>query len=357
MCYGLAAIPVMAGCPTSSGLQSSSFSILPAHPQPHQSHVLTRGVALGAQSSDSGCSGQNQCEYTFQYGNGSGTSGYYVYDSMYFDSIVGNSVASNNSEPVVFGLDKAVDGIFGFGQQGLSVISQLSSQGITPYSFSHCLRGENGGGGILVLGQIVEPNMVYTPLVLSQYVFSRQKLPPHYNVYLQSIAVNGQTLNIDSSVFATSSNRGTIIDSGTTLTYIAEEAYDPFVTAVSSRRSCISQKLAQDQYALFLQKYITTSSVSEIFPQVTLNFAGGASMILRPQDYLLQQNSIVRWCCIGIQKIQGQGITILGDLVLKDKIVVYDIAGQRIGWANDDCSSSVNVSTTTSTGKTECWTS
>ena len=35
------------------------------------------------------------------------------------------------------------------------------------------------------------------------------------------------------------------------------------------------------------------SSVSEIFPQVTLNFAGGASMILRPQDYLLQQNSIV----------------------------------------------------------------
>lgn len=65
------------------------------------------------------------------------------------------------------------------------------------------------------------------------------------------------------------------------------------------------------------------------------------------------------------------------DLVLKDKIVVYDIAGQRLGWANYDCkfpflitlspslslslsyklmtagSSSVNVSTTTSTGKTE----
>lgn len=67
--------------------------------------------------------------------------------------------------------DRAVDGIFGFGQQGLSVISQLSSQGITPNSFSHCLKGESGGGGILVLGQIVEPNIVYTPLVPSQYVF------------------------------------------------------------------------------------------------------------------------------------------------------------------------------------------
>lgn len=68
--------------------------------------------------------------------------------------------------------DRAVDGIFGFGQQGLSVIAQLSSQGITPNAFSHCLNGGTGGGGILVLGQIVEPNLVYTPLVPSQYVSS-----------------------------------------------------------------------------------------------------------------------------------------------------------------------------------------
>ena len=68
--------------------------------------------------------------------------------------------------------DRAVDGIFGFGQQSLSIISQLSSQGITPRVFSHCLKGNNGGGGILVFGEILEPNMVYTPLIPSQYVLS-----------------------------------------------------------------------------------------------------------------------------------------------------------------------------------------
>ena len=68
--------------------------------------------------------------------------------------------------------DRAVDGIFGFGQQSLSIISQLSSQGITPRVFSHCLKGNNGGGGILVFGEILEPNVVYTPLVPSQYVLS-----------------------------------------------------------------------------------------------------------------------------------------------------------------------------------------
>ncbi|KAH6814684.1 Eukaryotic aspartyl protease family protein [Perilla frutescens var. frutescens] len=341
------------GCPTSSGLQiqleffdpssSSTASLISCSDQ---------RCAQGEQSSDSLCSSQNQCGYTFQYGDGSGTSGYYVSDYMFLDTVVGNSVTTNSSASVVFGCstsqtgdltkpDRAVDGIFGFGQQGLSVIAQLSSQGITPNAFSHCLNGGTGGGGILVLGQIVEPNMVYTPLIPSQ---------PHYNVNLQSIAVNGQTLAIDSSVFATSNSGGTIIDSGTTLAYLAEEAYDPFVNAIMQTVSASVRPLVTKGN----QCYLTTSSVSEIFPQVSLNFAGGASMLLRPQDYLLQQNSIggaAVWC-IGFQKIQTKGITILGDLVLKDKVVVYDLGGQRIGWANYDCSSSVNVSTS-NTGTTE----
>lgn len=66
---------------------------------------------------------------------------------------------------------------------------------------------------------------------------------------------------------------------------------------------------------------------------------------------MLQDGGAV-WC-IGFQRMQGQAITILGDLVLKDKIVVYDLAGQRIGWVNYDCSQSVNVSTTSSNGKSE----
>lgn len=78
-------------------------------------------------------------------------------------------------------------------------------------------------------------------------------------------------------------------------------------------------------------------------------------MILYPEEYLLQQNSIAGaavWC-IGFQKIDGQGITILGDLVLQNKIIVYDLAGQRIGWANYDCSQAVNVSASSGNGKSE----
>ncbi|KAK4392128.1 Aspartic proteinase-like protein 2 [Sesamum angolense] len=300
----------------------------------------------------------NQCGYSFQYGDGSGTAGFYVSDMLYFDTILGTSLIANSSAPIVFGCstslfgdltksDRAVDGIFGFGQQGLSVISQLSSLGITPKVFSHCLKGEGHGGGILVLGEILDPRIVYTPLVPSQ---------PHYNLYLQSIAVNGQLLPIDQAMFTTSGNQGTIVDSGTTLAYLVEGAYDPLVCCF------IELKFLYNSSEVFLglqitaavsssvrlttskgKCYLVSTSLSETFPAVSFNFAGGASMVLRPIDYLVLMGYLdgaAMWC-IGFLKI----------LFLKDKIFVYDLAHQRIGWADYDCSLSVNVSITS--GKDE----
>jgi hypothetical protein len=55
-----------------------------------------------------------------------------------------------------------------------------------------------------------------------------------YNLKLESIAVNGQKLPIDSSLFATPKSQGTVLDSGTALTYLVHGAYGPFISAVSS---------------------------------------------------------------------------------------------------------------------------
>lgn len=342
------------GCPTSSGLQIPMEFYDPSSSSTSSAISCSdQRCSLASRSSDSGCNNK-QCSYTFQYGDGSGTSGYYVSDNMHLNTIGLDSESSNSSANVVFGCstsqsgdltksDRAVEGIFGFGQNGLSIISQLSSQGIAPDSFSHCLVGSGNGGGILVIGQIIDPNMVFTPLVPSQ---------PHYNVNLESISVNGQTLPIDPSTFAISDNQGgTIIDSGTTLTYLAEAAYTPFVDAITQSVSQSVQPLISKGNRC----YLITSSVSSIFPIVSLNFAGGASMRLKPQDYLLQQNSVngAEVWCIGFQTISNQGITILGDLVLKDKIIVYDLGGQRIGWSDYDCSSSVNVSSTSRGDRSE----
>ncbi|KAF3494500.1 hypothetical protein DY000_02058052 [Brassica cretica] len=294
---------------------------------------------------ESGCSPNNLCSYSFKYGDGSGTSGYYISDFMSFDTVITSTLAINSSAPFVFGCSnlqtgdlqrprRAVDGIFGLGQGRLSVISQLATQGLAPRVFSHCLKGDKSGGGVMVLGQIKRPDTVYTPLVPSQ---------PHYNVNLQSIAVNNQILPIDPSVFTIATGDGTIIDTGTTLAYLPDEAYVPFVQAISSAVSQYGRAVTYESY----QCFDITSGAVDVFPEVSLNFAGGASMVLTPRGYLQMFSSSGSsiWC-IGFQRMSHRRITILGDLVLKDKVVVYDLVRQRIGWAEYDCSLEVNVSAT-----------
>lgn len=45
----------------------------------------------------------NQCGYSFQYGDGSGTAGHYITDLIYFDTILGTSMTVNSSASIVFG--------------------------------------------------------------------------------------------------------------------------------------------------------------------------------------------------------------------------------------------------------------
>lgn len=56
------------------------------------------------QTASADCSAaSSQCGFSFQYGDGSGTSGYYVTDVLYFDTILGTSLIANSSAPIVFG--------------------------------------------------------------------------------------------------------------------------------------------------------------------------------------------------------------------------------------------------------------
>ena len=64
--------------------------------------------------------------------------------------------------------DQALDGIMGFGQSNLSIISQLRNENVSPAVFAHCLEGEGDGGGILVIGNVQAPGLVYTPIIPNQ---------------------------------------------------------------------------------------------------------------------------------------------------------------------------------------------
>ncbi|XP_002971323.2 aspartic proteinase-like protein 2 [Selaginella moellendorffii] len=292
----------------------------------------------------------NNCEYIFSYGDGSTSEGYYVRDAMQYNVISSNGLANTTSQ-VLFGCSirqtgdlstsqQAVDGIIGFGQLELSVPNQLAAQQNIPRVFSHCLEGEKRGGGILVIGGIAEPGMTYTPLVPDSV---------HYNVVLRGISVNSNRLPIDAEDFSSTNDTGVIMDSGTTLAYFPSGAYNVFVQAIREATSATPVRVQ----GMDTQCFLVSGRLSDLFPNVTLNFEGGA-MELQPDNYLMWGGTAPTgttdvWC-IGWQSSSssagpkdGSQLTILGDIVLKDKLVVYDLDNSRIGWMSYNCSDEVKV--------------
>ncbi|KAK4282987.1 hypothetical protein QN277_014291 [Acacia crassicarpa] len=290
-----------------------------------------------------GCKPDVACPYSVTYGDGSSTTGYFVKDYLTFNQVNGNLHSSPANSTVIFGCgakqsgalgstNEALDGILGFGQSNSSVLSQLAALGKVKKIFSHCLDNTHGGG-IFALGEVVEPKVNTTPLVSGQ---------THYNVNLKDIEVDREVLQLPTDIFDSGNGRGTVIDSGTTLAYLPDTVYDQLMTKVMAQQPGLKLHLVEDQFTCF--QY--TGNVDDGFPIVKFHFEGSVSLTVYPHDYLFQIHDNV-WC-VGWQRSvaqtkDGKDMTLLGDLVLSNRLVVYDLENMAIGWTEFNCSSSIKV--------------
>ncbi|KAL0322290.1 UNVERIFIED_CONTAM: Aspartic proteinase-like protein 2 [Sesamum calycinum] len=269
---------------------------------------------------------------------------------------------------------EAVDGIVGFGQANTSILSQLALSGKVKKIFSHCLDG-NKGGGIFAIGEVVQPKVNRTPLVPNE---------PHYNVILKAIEVGGQFLNLPTDSFDTGSSRGTIIDSGTTLAYLPSEVYQQLMNKVTGQQPKMETHVVERQFKCFwyrgkgvsrngidedtnrsndildiapqsdclgrinmLSDTSLRDGVDDAFPVVIFHFENSLPLAVYPHDYLFEVRVRYRVLYrLAEQRNADKGwkrITLLGDIVLQDKLVLYDLENQTIGWTPYNCSSTIKV--------------
>ncbi|KAJ1696995.1 hypothetical protein LUZ63_005507 [Rhynchospora breviuscula] len=288
-----------------------------------------------------GCTANLPCQYSVLYGDGSSTTGYFVTDVVQYNQVAGDSLTRASNASVTFGCgaqqggdlgssSEALDGILGFGQSNSSLLSQLASAGKVKKVFSHCLDTVQGGG-IWAIGDVVQPKMKTTSLVPDQQ---------HYNINLKGIKVGGSLLQLPTDIFETGDKKGTIVDSGTTLTYLPEAAYKAVWEKVFQNHSDLSFHTVQE-FSCF--QY--TGNIDDGFPEVVFSFENSLTLQVYPHDYLFQNENDY---CFGfqnggLQSKDGRDMFLLGDLVLSNKLVVYDLENQVIGWTNYNCSSSIKV--------------
>ncbi|KAI3952558.1 hypothetical protein MKW92_049493, partial [Papaver armeniacum] len=97
------------------------------------------------------------------------------------------------------------------------VISSVVVSGkVTKKKFFHCLDGRNGIG-IVVVGDVVHPNLKTTPL------FSNHS---RYYVNMREIEVGNVVLNFSNEVFPVRDGKRTRIDSDTTMAYFPMEIFN-----------------------------------------------------------------------------------------------------------------------------------
>lgn len=167
-------------------------------------------------------------------------------------------------------------------------------------------------------------------------------LRPHYNVNLKSVEVGGQFLNLPTDLFDTGSSRGTIIDSGTTLAYLPSEVYQQILDRMRAQHPDLQTRIVEQQFTCFGY----SGNVDDGFPVVKFHFEDSLVLPVNPSNYLFkiaETEYCIGWQNSGMQTRDGKEITLLGDIVLSDKLIVYDLENQTIGWTEYNCSSSIRV--------------
>jgi len=240
------------------------------------------------------------------------------------------------------------DGILGLSNSPLSVHSQLVAKGAMDDVFALCLGAgsHEASEGYLVLGgsglDAAETEPEWVPLLgPSEDHF--------YRLPLAEITVLGPQ---GSEARIRASPSGAILDSGTTYTYLEPILYNAFRDSVLGG--------AQAELALVTPHNVCWEApvtptgaggrprwedLSGHFPEIVLGFgsledeAGTAAQVrFRPQNYLFWHPGARSQVCLGVFSAgRVGGDSLLGGVMMRDMLVVFDKSGSRVGFAPASC--------------------
>ncbi|KAL6339180.1 hypothetical protein AAG906_024331 [Vitis piasezkii] len=276
------------------------------------------------------------CVYDRQYAEMSSSSGVLGEDIVSF-----GKQSELKPQRTVFGCENVetgdiysqrADGIMGLGRGDLSIVDQLVEKGVIGNSFSLCYGGMDVGGGAMVLGGISPPaGMVFT--------HSDPARSAYYNIDLKEIHIAGKQLPINPMVF--DGKYGTILDSGTTYAYLPEPAFKAFKDAIMKELNSLKLIQGPDRNyndICFSGVGSDVSQLSKTFPAVDLVFSNGNRLSLSPENYLFQHSKAHGAYCLGIFQNENDQTTLLGGIIVRNTLVMYDREHLKIGFWKTNCS-------------------
>ncbi|GAB2293817.1 hypothetical protein Dimus_028030 [Dionaea muscipula] len=261
--------------------------------------------------------GTTFCDYFYVYGDSSKTSGYLADETFTFGSDrsvpvpnIGFGCGTQNQGSIQHGA-----GLVGMGNGPVSLPSQLGVN-----QFSYYLPGMDSTTQTGTLGLGSGANGTTTSSTVTTPLIKNSLTPTFYYINPTGISVAGEQLSIPASTFAMNGNGtgGMIIDSGTTLTYLAQNAYDLVKEAmISSTNLSTVNSSSSTGLDLCFQLPQNTSDVP--LPTMVFHFQGG-DLRLPTENYFIPASAQV--ICLAMGPMAE--MSIYGNLFQQNTLVLYD---------------------------------
>ncbi|GLT61025.1 hypothetical protein SLA2020_337610 [Shorea laevis] len=234
------------------------------------------------------------------------------------------------------GLFHGAAGLLGLGRGPLSFSSQLQS--LYGHSFSYCLVDRNSDTSVsskLIFGEdkdlLRHPNLNFTSLIAGK----ENPVDTFYYVQIKSLVVGGEVLDIPEKTWLLTPEGagGTIIDSGTTLSYFAEPAYEIIKEAFLKKVQ--GYPVVKD--FPILEPCYNVSGVEKMeLPEFAIHFADGAVWNFPVENYFirLEPEDVV---CLAILGTPHSALSIIGNYQQQNFHILYDVKNSRLGYAPMSC--------------------
>lgn len=292
------------------------------------------------------CKGQNQsCPYFYWYGDSSNTTGDFALETFTVNLTAPNRQSEfKKLDNVMFGcghwnrgLFHGAAGVLGLGKGPLSFATQLQS--IYGHSFSYCLVDRNSDPSVsskLIFGEdkdlLEHPELKFTKLVNGK----DNPVDTFYYVKIKSVSVGGEMLNIPEEMwdFIEDGGGGTIIDSGTTLSYFVEPAYE--VIKAAFMKKIKNYPLVSD--FPILSPCYNVSGVENHnldMPSFKIQFSDGAEWNFPVQNSFIRVDQDV--VCLAMLGIKRSSFSIIGNYQQQNFHILYDMKRSRLGYAPKRC--------------------
>ncbi|CAM9343958.1 unnamed protein product, partial [Discosporangium mesarthrocarpum] len=215
------------------------------------------------------------------------------------------------------------DGIMGMSADKHTLIWQMVESGIIKDRvFSLCYSAK---GGTMVLGGHDDrlnkkgAVMKYTPMT---------KQAGWFSVKVLDISLGGISIGVSPSVYQ--SGKGTIVDSGTTDTYLPKAAASGFKRAWKAATGKDFSNCANGEFC-----YRLTPTEVQALPVFRVHLDGGVIVDVRPSVYMDSNDKGNQYAPRLYMTERGGGV--LGANVMQDHNVVFDHTNGRVGFAQANC--------------------